>query len=143
MEQHPPSNEASLSAFIRANLESILQDWEQFAQSILSARHMPAKILRDHAGGMLLTIADEMECSQTALQQAEKAKGRAPRSALETEAERHGAARVAGGFAVAEAGSEFRALRASVLRQWSAARGAEQAAAEYQTIRFNEAIDQT
>jgi diguanylate cyclase (GGDEF)-like protein len=141
MDDTPLLREDLLPEFIRSNLEAILQEWEQFAKGITSARHMDAAALRDHASGMLQAIADDLESAQTAFQQAEKARGRAPRNALDSAAERHGAARVASGFSVDDAISEFRALRASVLQLWTQANGSGRTDAD-QTLRFNEAIDQ-
>ena len=103
MDDNCGAGEAKLPAFIRSHLEDILLAWEQFAKSILSARHMDPAALRDHAGGMLLAIADDLECTQTARQQADKARGRAPPHVLESAAERHGASRVASGFSVDDA----------------------------------------
>ena len=123
-------------------MEAILLAWETFAKRILSARHMDTVALRDHAGAMLLAIADDLDHAESPHQRWEKAQGRAPRSALDTAAELHGAARVASGFGVADAISEFRALRASVLQQWSRASADAEAIAAAETLRFNEAVDQ-
>ena len=81
-----------LSDFIRANINPILVEWEQFAQDIPSARHLKESALRDHASGMLNAIAADLDLVQTSLEQAEKSKGRAPRNLLQTQAELHGAA---------------------------------------------------
>ncbi len=134
--------EPNLSQFIRSHLENILAEWERFATGVAVARQLDQAGLRDHAGGMMLAIADDLERAQTALEQTEKGKGRAPPRLGVSQAELHGAARVASGFTVAEATAEFRALRASVLRLWAAARGPGEALWEDQTIRFNEAIDE-
>ncbi len=142
MDDVPLAREATLPAFIRTNLERILLDWEHFASGILSARHMEAAALRDHASGMLLAIAADLEQAQTPFQQRRKSLGSAPRAALESAAEQHGAARVASGFSVDDAISEFRALRASVLRLWSIANNNGEAISADETLRFNEAIDQ-
>ena len=142
MDKVPPSHEPMLSAFIRSHLEEILAEWDQFAKVVLWPRQMDAAGLRDHAGGMMLAIADDLEQEQTPQEQDDKAKGRAPARQSESEAELHGAARFASGLTVAEAIAEFRALRASVLRLWIAARGPIDAPWEAQTIRFNEAVDE-
>ena len=142
MEYDSQAESSRLSTFIRADLEAILQDWERFAQTIFTGRATSVAVLRDHAAGMLLTIADEMDDVQSASEQNEKSKGRAPRGERETQAERHGSARVASGFSIDEAISEFRALRASVLRLWSEANGPGEAISGHETVRFNEAIDQ-
>ncbi len=46
-----------LADFIRAEMESILQAWEDFAKTILQARYLGKVGLRDHAREMLLEIA--------------------------------------------------------------------------------------
>lgn len=142
MEQETEPAEDRLSNFIRANLEAILGAWEDFASSISAARHLDPAGMRDHAKGMLLAIADDLDSQETAQEQQEKSWGRAPRPALESEAERHGAARVASGFTPDDAISEFRALRANVLQLWFAATGRSAHLAQDDTVRFNEAVDQ-
>ena len=131
-----------LSDFIRANIDPILDAWERFAKNIPSTRHLKQTALRDHASGMLYAIAADLDRAQTPLQQAEKSKGRAPRRAKQTEAELHGAARVSEGFSVTDAASEFRALRASVLRLWAESNPIAPKSFSDELMRFNEAIDQ-
>jgi diguanylate cyclase (GGDEF)-like protein/PAS domain S-box-containing protein len=132
----------TLSDFIRAQIDAILEQWEQFAKQIPSAHGMDTVALRDHARGILCAIADDLEQAQSDLQQDEKSKGRGPRGKAVSEAEMHGAARVAEGFSVNDAMAEYRALRASVLRLWrnAVASGEHRAVAEL--TRFNEALDQ-
>ena len=103
---------------------------------------MNAGALRDHAAGLLTAIAADLEHEQSRFEPAEKSKGRGPRGATVSQAELHGADRVARGFSVNDTVSEFRALRASVLRLWSEADGSASLGAGGQVIRFNEAIDQ-
>lgn len=132
----------ALSEFIRANTERIVAGWEAFARNIPSAQHLGIDALRDHAVGMLLTIAEDLEKAQTADQQVQKSRGQSPLSSVESEAHLHGAAREKLGFRVTDELAEFRALRANVLRLWleSASNGAQTASDDL--MRFNEAIDQ-
>jgi diguanylate cyclase (GGDEF)-like protein/PAS domain S-box-containing protein len=131
-----------LPEFIRTNIEAILDEWTRFAAAIPQANELDNAALRDHARGMLSVIADDLECAQSTMEQSEKAKGRAARTPLATEAELHGVSRFTAGFNVNEAVAEFRALRASVLWLWSA-RLQEVPHAEADDItRFNESIDQ-
>lgn len=132
----------SLSSFVRSDLEHILARWESFARSIAPARKMAPAALRDHASGMLLAIADDLESSQTEEQQEVKSRGQAPRKAQVSDAERHGAGRAAAGFSVDDTVSEFRALRASVLHCWVDRYGPHAAIPNGELIRFNESIDQ-
>lgn len=53
------SKNMRLAVFIRAEIEPILQDWEEFAKTIFHASHMNTSGLRDHARNMLLVIADQ------------------------------------------------------------------------------------
>jgi hypothetical protein len=73
-------------------------------------------MLRDDAAEMLTTIARDMETPQTAVQQAVKSKGHRPKTAQDTSAETHSNVRVGQGFNQVQALSEFRALRATVIR---------------------------
>lgn len=142
MANSPRAQQPNLSAFIRSHLDEIIDEWEQFAKGVLWARQMDTTELRDHASGMLLAIADDLERPQTPTQQAEKAKGRAPVNPGESQAELHGAARLTSGFTVADTVAEFRALRASVLRLWTAASQPQATPREDKSVRFNEAVDQ-
>jgi diguanylate cyclase (GGDEF)-like protein/PAS domain S-box-containing protein len=129
-----------LSQFIREEIDAILDEWEVFASQIPTAKGMASGDLRDHARGILLTIANDLDTPQSAEQQSAKARGLGPPCELETEAEMHGLARVAAGFTVNDAMAEFRALRASVLRLWSASESA--AGEPSELTRFHEGIDQ-
>jgi signal transduction histidine kinase len=102
-----------LSDFILENMESILTD-----------------------------IALDLKTPQTLLEQSEKSKGNAPRGDHETAAETHAEARLLSGYSVEQLVSEYRALRSSVLHQWTSQMAARQATDMEDVTRFNEAIDQ-
>ena len=131
-----------LSEFILSNLEQILTEWEAFADTILPERHLDQTALRDDAAEMLRTIAHEMEEAQTSQQQTAKSQGLAPRSPEDTSAETHSLIRLGQGFNQVQVLSEFRALRATVIRLWLNSSPELDGAAMYQMIRFNEGIDQ-
>lgn len=131
-----------LAGFIRAEIEPILQDWEEFAQTILPARYMGRTELRDHARDMLLEIADDLDSHQSDSEQAEKSKGREPGDGEESSAEVHGGDRQTSGFSVIETVSEFRALRASVVSHWTKAYPTITGQKLEDLTRFHEAIDQ-
>jgi len=131
-----------LSDFIRANTASILLAWEQFARQVPLAQEMDMTALRDHASGILQAIIADLEKAQTPSEQEAKSKGLGPKGLKDTEATMHGAARMLEGFTVNAALSEFRALRASVLRLWSASDPSLTSATVEEMTRFNEAIDQ-
>jgi len=133
----------TFSYFIRENLESILNDWEKFASSIPSAAAMDARELRDHAKEILLAIALDMEVAQSDQEQSIKSKGLKVASGdKDTDATTHAGVRFADGFSLNEMVSEYRALRASVIRLWLAQPEVETNGRVYELTRFNEAIDQ-
>jgi signal transduction histidine kinase len=132
-----------LSEFILTHIESILQEWEDFARSIQPApRNMDTTELRDHAEEMLKAIAADLDTPQSELQRDLKAIGKSPRSHADTPAEIHAETRINSGFSLDQLVAEYRALRASVLRLWLG-REKPQDWLEMEDInRFNEAIDQ-
>jgi diguanylate cyclase (GGDEF)-like protein/PAS domain S-box-containing protein len=131
-----------LADFIRAEIEPILQDWEEFAKTIFHARYMGKTGLRDHARDMLLAIADDLDSYQSESEQAAKSKGCEPEDGEESPAEVHGGERHSGGFSVIETVSEFRALRASVVSHWTKTYPTITGQQFEDLTRFHEAIDQ-
>lgn len=134
-----------LADFIAANTEPILAEWVEFAESCGPAgRTMDLTGLRDHALGMLKDIVTDLRTPQTQTEQTEKSKGNAEPGpeGTDTAAEVHGAGRAESGFTVGEIVSEYRALRASVIRLWTKANGSLTGADLEDLMRFNEAIDQ-
>ena len=131
-----------LADFIRAEMEPILQEWEEFAKTIFPARYMGKVGLRDHARSMLLEIADDLDSHQSDSEQAAKSKGHGPVDWSESSAEQHGSERHSGGFSVLETVSEFRALRASVVSQWTKSYPTISLEQLEDLTRFHEAIDQ-
>ena len=131
-----------LSEFILSNMNEILAEWESFAGAILPATNLDKLALRDHAPEILKAIALDMETTQTDLEQAEKSKGLAPIKDPETAAETHSTQRLRTGFNQVQVVSEYRALRASVIRLWLASSPQPDASDLYQLTRFNEGLDQ-
>jgi signal transduction histidine kinase len=135
-----------LADFILRDMEPILAEWETFAASHLpAAATMDSLALRDHAPEILRAIVLDLNSSQSLYEQDQKAKGRATviRDSFHTAAQTHALLRAQGGFSVVQLASEYRALRASVLRLWTAAsRGSDADFVAQDTRRFNEAIDQ-
>jgi signal transduction histidine kinase len=131
-----------LSRFIVCHLESILQEWEDFASTLEPLVNANKKELRDHAAAVLKVIADDLDTPQCEHESIAKSKGQGPQAADDTAAEIHAADRVAAGFTGEQVMAEYRALRSSVLRQW--ARQVEVTTADdiQDMVRFNEAIDQ-
>ena len=135
-----------LADFIEANCESILAEWVEFAKSSGPAgKGMDVAALRDHALEMLNAIVADLKTPQTGAEQVEKSKGNAdsPDTETDTAAEVHGAGRAESGFSLGEMVSEYRALRASVIRLWTEANGSLTRGSDLEDLmRFNEAIDQ-
>jgi signal transduction histidine kinase len=112
-----------LAEFILANIEPILAEWEAFARSLLPGENMTIVELRDDAGSILLATARDMQNRQSLQQQESKSKGDGGAGGvasdrLDIASEMHGVERVSSGFHITDVVSEYRALRASVLRLW-------------------------
>ncbi len=133
-----------LADFIASNSEAIIAEWVLFAATCGPAGGAMDRVgLRDHALEMLQGIVVDLRSPQTDAEQVAKSKGRATGGgAGDTAAEVHGADRAQSGFTVAEMVSEYRALRASVIRLWTKAEGTLTGADLDDLMRFNEAIDQ-
>lgn len=132
-----------LADFILENREPILVEWEAFARTCAPASgSMDITDLRDHANEMLTVIAKDLATPQGDRAQAEKSKGNAPEDAVSTAATKHGADRAESGFTTEQMVSEYRALRASVLRLWVKSQGEATPDDLEDITRFNEAIDQ-
>jgi PAS domain S-box-containing protein len=135
-----------LADFIESALQEVLAEWEAVAATRLPlAAKMDALALRDHAPQILRAIAADLRQPQTETERAAKSHGLAAsvHGALHTAAEVHGALRAEDGYAMSQLLSEYRGLRASVLRLWTNANGAlSEATAADDVMRFNEAVDQ-
>ena len=124
-------------------MEPILVHWEEFAKTIKAPDlDMDRDSLRDHAELMLKTIAVDLTTKQTEYEQAEKSKDRAPTNPKITAAEAHAEERLSSGFTIGQLFSEYRALRASVLRLWHKSSKEGLITDSEDITRFNEAIDQ-
>lgn len=135
-----------LSDYIRDNIEVIMQEWEEFAATLVPpAQKMDKVLLRDHLKQMLTVISADIEQHQSAHEEGKKSKGHADLSPVEeTAASIHGVERLAIGFSLNAAIAEYRALRASVTRLWQTSLEGKPlpSTAMQDLIRFNEAIDQ-
>ena len=132
-----------LADFIRKNVKPIVAEWEAFAQSLTpAADHMGPLVLRNHIHQILAFIEGDIESAQTPAQQVEKSHGEKPEAAYPTPAEVHASLRYDGGFNMNQMVSEYRALRASVVKLWEASSPGTAAHDVADLVRFNEAIDQ-
>lgn len=137
-----------LADFILANIEPILGEWEKFARSLLPGESMTVAELRDDAESILRATARDMQNLQDLQQQESKSRGDGgaggPASdRLDTASDKHGVERVASGFHITEVVSEYRALRASVLRLWRKSNPQPNQSDLDDLTRFNEALDQS
>jgi signal transduction histidine kinase len=131
-----------LSSFLIKNIEPILQEWENFARTILTdCKPLDSEGLRDHAELMLRAIADDLRTHQTRQEQVEKSKGLAA-TEDDSAAKIHAITRLMAGFTIEQVTSEFRALRTSVISHWMRHVKAGEEFEVEDMIRFNEAIDQ-
>ena len=136
-----------LAEFIRSEHEQILSEWDTFARSCLpDGKSMDLRRLRDHASEILEAIAMDLNTSQTKSEQVEKSEGKSDAktdsTAPDTAAQLHGADRADSGFDLKQMVSEYRALRASVIRLWIVKAGELGVDDIEDLMRFNEAIDQ-
>ena len=133
-----------LADFILSNVEPILAEWEIFARSLGAGEHLDTLALRDHAAQILQATARDMKSDQNVAERAEKSKGLVSSDdPLDSASDAHAVDRLSLGFNMLEVMSEYRALRASVLRLWrESAPVADIRDVDDQT-RFNESIDQS
>jgi signal transduction histidine kinase len=134
-----------LSDFIVAHVDLIVDEWESFAKTIKPAADTMSSVeLRDHAKVILLAAAHDMNTLQTKSEQAAKSKGEdlGKTPSLDHAAASHGELRHMVGFDLVQMTSEFRHLRASVIRLWVERLTVPDLAYFTDMIRFNEAIDE-
>jgi signal transduction histidine kinase len=132
-----------LGDFIIGSMEQIMSEWEAFATTIVPpALTMDSRALRNHAKLMLEAIALDLSHAQTDEEQVRKSFGTGRILLEESSAETHAAQRLFCGFTIEQVVSEYRALRASVLKLWAAQAMEGLATDAMDIMRFNEAIDQ-
>lgn len=137
-----------LAKFILANLEPILAEWETFARSLLPGASLTIVQLRDDAELILRATARDMQNTQSLEDQQSKGKGDggaggAASDRLDIASDMHGVERVSSGFHITEVVSEYRALRASVLRLWRESLPDPDRNDIDDLTRFNESLDQS
>jgi signal transduction histidine kinase len=130
--------------FIEANITQIMNEWEVFARTIPATQDMSRTVLRDHIKEILEFVARDIDSYQSAHAQSKKSKGWGPEEggAKDSAAQIHADLRSESGFDMAELASEYRALRASVIKLWTGEWTQVEMVDFQDLIRFNEAIDQ-
>ena len=132
-----------LATFVLENADLIVSEWEAFARTLTpSSTGMTPLALRDHIYQILEFVMNDMASSQTPKEQTQKSLGRKEKSPISTAAETHASLRIAGGFDIEQMVSEYRALRASIIKLWSRTLPIMDADDIIDLIRFNESIDQ-
>ena len=145
LKPQPAGRNSPLAEFIRQAPQQIITEWVDFAKTLRPASESMTELqLKDHIKELLAFIADDIESSQTAREQVIKSKGKAPdEPLLYSPAELHAALRLNDGFDLDQMVSEYRALRASVVKLWTASKIVLDNDDVKDLTRFNEAIDQT
>jgi len=134
-----------LSDFIKKDVDLVVEEWEAFARTEIPAgKKLAGEALRDHAKSILLAVVGDLETTQTAQAQSDKSRGAAPRNSkkLTTAAKEHAMHRFEQNFTLDQMVSEYRALRASVIRRWEEQIGSVKHAMLDELIRFGETMDQ-
>jgi His Kinase A (phospho-acceptor) domain/RsbT co-antagonist protein rsbRD N-terminal domain len=134
-----------LADFVRQNEASIVKEWIEFARAISPAGDKMSKLaLEDHIVDILGFVADDLESAQTPRERFDKSRGKGPKDGpfSESAAEIHAALRLADGFDIDQMVSEYRALRASVVKLWLTHHQALASTDIEDLTRFNESIDQ-
>ena len=134
-----------LADFIRQNQPAIIEEWIAFAKTRTPASDGMSKLaLKDHIVDILGFVAADLESPQTSSEQVDKSHGiESGDGALRNSAaEIHAALRLADGFDIDQMVAEYRALRASVVKQWVAHNKTLASTDLEDLTRFNEAIDQ-
>lgn len=135
----------TLANFIRENKEEITEEWIRYArENIGRADKMKTSEVSDHIRQMLNRIVEDMDSSQSDAEQEKKSKGNKYLDHGDSKAASdHGEQRLGFGFDFMQLSSEFRALRASVLRLWADKSRDENWKIDFHDmVRFNEAIDE-
>lgn len=133
-----------LARFIKNHQEEITDEWVKNAQDNIDiTKKMSLKDVRDHIQQMLEAIVDNMDTPESDAHQEKKSKGNKDSKQNKKAGDQHGVQRANMGFDILEVSSEFRALRASVLRLWENKSKKENWENDFQDLtRFNEAIDE-
>ena len=135
--------DSGLADFIELHGDAIVEQAIAFARTVEVGKPLDVVELRDHLPDIIEKIVADLRTSQTRAQEIEKSEGRAqtPLGQARSAAATHALHRAHSGYSVSDLVSEYRALRASVLRLW-ADRAHEASARPEEITRFNEAIDE-
>lgn len=136
----------SLAVFIERNMERLICEWIEFARTRLPASDfMGSDALSNGSTRLLRAIVVDMKSAQSEPERAAKSRGelRNDESALSKVAKQHAQERLKDGFTLDQLVSEYRALRATVIRCWTSDMGVADREMLDELVRFNEAMDQS
>lgn len=130
-----------LADFIEHHAETIIERAIEFAESV-DVGPSDHVTLRDHLPEIIQAVVVDLRTPQSRDEEIRKSEGHAPAKAgSPSAAATHAIHRAQSGYSISNLVSEYRALRASVLRLWRDAPEWDAASAP-EITRFNEAIDQ-
>mgnify|MGYP003651952256 CR=1 FL=1 len=135
----------NLVTFLSKNKNQIVEEWIEFAMDNIDlTSKMNRKEVKDHVREILQRIIEDMGSLQTTEEQKIKSHGNKKLESFDMRAASdHGEQRLGFGFDFMQLSSEFRALRASVLRLWAEKIREENWEMDFHDmIRFNEIIDE-
>lgn len=136
----------SFAAFIVGHVDAIVADWEAFAKTTgFAAAHLSSHELQDHAKVVLLAVAADMETAQSRREQHDKSVGQADGddySGVKRTTCLHAEHRFQQGFSLTQMVSEYRALRASIIRRWIGQTPSADTTQLDELVRFGEALDE-
>lgn len=134
----------TLPALIRAHMDRLVDEWCAYAADhVAPAKMLTRDELENSSKELINAIADDMATEETAAQQLQKSHGECTGNsrAVITCAKSHANHRAGQGFSLPDMASEFRAVRASVMRLCCEGPGAQRIDI-LQVIRFNESLDE-
>jgi signal transduction histidine kinase len=136
----------SLADYIEQNIEHLQAEWTAFAGTRQpAASYVPVEALTNGSKELLLGIAADLRTEQSHEQRQAKSRGAGDEghNDLVENARQHAGQRLKDGFTLDQLVSEYRALRASVVREWpETLRNIDDACLD-ELVRFNEAMDQS
>ena len=135
--------DSGLADFIELHTDEIVEQAIAFARTVKVGSPLDDVALRDHLPDIIEKIVADLRTPQTRAEEIEKSEGRAraPVGQARSAAATHALHRAHSGYSISDLVSEYRALRASVLRLWANGVRATPTPPE-EITRFNEAIDE-
>lgn len=134
-----------LYTFILSNLDALLEDWVAFARTLQPATgRIDDAGLLDHGRLILTVIASDMQTPQDARERQDKSEGNGSTASVSPHvpSRSHAREREQQGFNIEGLVAEYRALRATVLRQWAKVSSNTKVEDLEDITRFNEGVDQ-